>query len=120
MRYHGRQVPVASACNPSYSGSRDQEDHSSKPAQANSSKDPISKIPNTKKGWWSGLSGKYSACLAMHEGLSSNASTEKKKFLLYSVFKLRSFRTALTCFFAILQIGPYKNKLIKHKDTHIS
>jgi hypothetical protein len=40
--------------------------------------------------------------------------------LLYSVFKLRSFRTALTCFFAILQIGPYKNKLIKHKDTHIS
>jgi hypothetical protein len=26
-----------SACNPSYSGSRDQEDHGSKPAQANSS-----------------------------------------------------------------------------------
>jgi hypothetical protein len=30
-------------------GGRDQEDHSSKPAQANSSSDPISKIPNTKK-----------------------------------------------------------------------
>jgi hypothetical protein len=31
------QVPVAPACNPSYSGSRDQEGHSSKPAQADSS-----------------------------------------------------------------------------------
>jgi hypothetical protein len=28
---------------PSYSGGRDQEDHGSKPVQANSSKDPISK-----------------------------------------------------------------------------
>jgi hypothetical protein len=37
------------ACNPSYSGGRDQEDHSSKPAQANSWQDPILKIPNTKR-----------------------------------------------------------------------
>jgi hypothetical protein len=29
-------APVAHACNPSYSGGRDQEVHSSKPAQANS------------------------------------------------------------------------------------
>jgi hypothetical protein len=28
------QVTVAHACNPSYSGGRDQEDHGSKPAQA--------------------------------------------------------------------------------------
>jgi hypothetical protein len=28
---------VTQACNPSYSGGRDQEDHSSKPAQANGS-----------------------------------------------------------------------------------
>jgi hypothetical protein len=34
---------VVHTCNPSYSGGRDQEDHSSKPAQANSSWDPISK-----------------------------------------------------------------------------
>jgi hypothetical protein len=34
--------------NPSYSGSRAQEDGGSKPALANSSRDPISKIPNTK------------------------------------------------------------------------
>jgi hypothetical protein len=42
------QAPVAHACNPSYSGDRDQEDLSSKPARANSWRDPISKIPNTK------------------------------------------------------------------------
>jgi hypothetical protein len=40
---------VAYACNPSYSGGRDQEDHGSKPAQANSSQDPISKIHNIKR-----------------------------------------------------------------------
>jgi hypothetical protein len=44
----------APTCNPSYLGGRDQEDHGSKPAQANSSQDPISKEPFTEKGWWSG------------------------------------------------------------------
>jgi hypothetical protein len=43
------QALIAQACNPSYSGDRDQEDHGSKPAQANSSRDPNSKIPNTQK-----------------------------------------------------------------------
>jgi hypothetical protein len=37
---------VAHTCNPSYSGNRDQEDHGSKPAQANSSWDPILKNPS--------------------------------------------------------------------------
>jgi hypothetical protein len=32
---------VTHPCNPSYSGSRDQEDRGSKPAWANSSRDPI-------------------------------------------------------------------------------
>jgi hypothetical protein len=41
-------VPVAHACNPSCSGGSNQEDRSLKPAQANSSQDPISKLPNTK------------------------------------------------------------------------
>jgi hypothetical protein len=45
------QVPVAHACNPSYSGGRDQEDLSSKPAWANSSQDPILTKPITKKAW---------------------------------------------------------------------
>jgi hypothetical protein len=43
------RVLVAHACNPSCSEGRNQEDQSSEPAQANSSRDPISKIPNTKK-----------------------------------------------------------------------
>jgi hypothetical protein len=40
---------VAQACNLSYSGGREQKDHSSKPAQANSSQDLISKIPTIKR-----------------------------------------------------------------------
>jgi hypothetical protein len=40
---------VADAYNPSYSGGRDWEDHSSKPAQANSSRKPISKKSSHKK-----------------------------------------------------------------------
>jgi hypothetical protein len=47
-----RQVLVAHSCNPSYSGGRDQEDCSSKPAQGNSSWDPISKNLLTKN--WAG------------------------------------------------------------------
>jgi hypothetical protein len=39
---------VAHAYNPSYSGSREQEDLGSKPARANSSQDPISKIHHKK------------------------------------------------------------------------
>jgi hypothetical protein len=34
---------VAQACNPSYLGGRVQENHTLKPAQTNSSRDPISK-----------------------------------------------------------------------------
>jgi hypothetical protein len=41
--------PVAHACNPSYSGGRDQEDRNLKLAQANSSRDPILKKPTQKK-----------------------------------------------------------------------
>jgi hypothetical protein len=41
------------ACNPTCSGGRDQEDHGSKPAPANSLRDPNSKKPFTKKEWWS-------------------------------------------------------------------
>jgi hypothetical protein len=44
---------LAHTYNPSYSGGRDQEERGSKPAQANSTRDPISKKPHTKKDWWS-------------------------------------------------------------------
>jgi hypothetical protein len=49
---------------PSCSGGRDQEDHSSKPAWANNSQDPIPKIPNTKqheRSCHSGSSGRMPA-----------------------------------------------------------
>jgi hypothetical protein len=62
-------VPVAHICNPSYSGGRDQEDYGSKPAQANSSQDPISKKPILKRadGGAKGV------------GLRSSPSNRKKK-----------------------------------------
>jgi hypothetical protein len=47
--FKSSQVLVAYACNPNYLGGRDQEDHSLKPAWANSSQDPISEILNTKR-----------------------------------------------------------------------
>jgi hypothetical protein len=40
---------VAHACNPSYSGGRDQEDQGSQPAQANSTRNPISKNKTKQK-----------------------------------------------------------------------
>jgi hypothetical protein len=42
-------VLVAHACNPSYSGDKDQKDCDVKLAQENSSQDPISKKPITQK-----------------------------------------------------------------------
>jgi hypothetical protein len=42
------------AYNPSYSGGRDQEDNSSKPAQTNSLQDTTWKKTHHKKGWWGG------------------------------------------------------------------
>jgi hypothetical protein len=49
-KFYFRDVKVAHFYNPSYAGSRDEEDHGWKPARANSLKDPISKKPITKKG----------------------------------------------------------------------
>jgi hypothetical protein len=45
-----RQALVAHACNPSYSGGRDQEECSLKPAWANSSVRPYLEKPFTKIG----------------------------------------------------------------------
>jgi hypothetical protein len=41
---------VAHACDSSYSGERDQEDQGSRLVLGNGSRDPIPKIPNTRKG----------------------------------------------------------------------
>jgi hypothetical protein len=72
-------VPLAHTCNPSYSGGRDQEDRSSKPAQANSSQDPIS--THHKKGW----------TVAQREGPEFKPQywkkkKEKKSFTLFNVY----------------------------------
>jgi hypothetical protein len=48
QEFKASRAPVAHAYNLSYSGGRDQEDHGLRPAQENSLRDPISKIPNTK------------------------------------------------------------------------
>jgi hypothetical protein len=63
-------APVAHACNPSYSGGRDQEDYGSKPAQANSSVRPYLEKSFTKVGLVEWLKVK---------ALSSSPSTTKKK-----------------------------------------
>jgi hypothetical protein len=68
MLYLGR-VLVAHACNPSYSGGRDQEDHSSKPSWANNLR-PYLEKSFTKKGLLKWLKVK---------ALISSPSTEKKK-----------------------------------------
>jgi hypothetical protein len=60
-------APRAHACNPSYSGDRDQEDSSLKPDWANSLQDPISKNLITKIG------------LVKVKALRSSPSTTQKK-----------------------------------------
>jgi hypothetical protein len=49
IKWQSGQALVAQACNPSYSGDRDQEDRDLKLAWANSSQDPISRKSITKK-----------------------------------------------------------------------
>jgi hypothetical protein len=53
------QVPVAHAYNSSYLGGTDKDCHS-KPTWENSLQVPILKIPNTKKAWQNGTSGRAS------------------------------------------------------------
>jgi hypothetical protein len=50
MEKNVQELLVAHACNPSYSGGRDQEDCSSKPACANSLRDPILKNTQHRTG----------------------------------------------------------------------
>jgi hypothetical protein len=61
------------ACNPSYSGGRDQEDCGSEPAWANSSQDPISKNPSLKK------KKKWAGGVAQGEGPEFKPQYRKKK-----------------------------------------
>jgi hypothetical protein len=88
-------------CNPSYAGGRDQEDHGSKPAWANSSQDPILKKTITKKeGLVEWLKVKV---------LSSNPSTTKNKIFKKGKSRCES-RGQLLSICASLQTGTAKSQ----------
>jgi hypothetical protein len=56
LNTHTIQAMWANICNPSYSGGRDQEDHSSKPDQANNSGDSMGGSGGKGVVWWNGSS----------------------------------------------------------------
>jgi hypothetical protein len=74
------ELGTAHACNPSYSGGRDQEDHSLKPAQANSLQDPISKIPNIKRtgGVAQGVGSEFKPRYCKKKKKNQNKKTKTK------------------------------------------
>jgi hypothetical protein len=85
----------AHTCNPSYLGGRDQKDQGSKPDQANSSQDPISKITRAKE---TGDMAQVVKCLPTKlEAINSNPSSQKKKKILINFkFKIISLLHSLT------------------------
>jgi hypothetical protein len=70
---------VVHACDPSYLGGWDWEDHSLRPAWENSSRDSISKISRAK--WTGGVAQMVECLLCQWETLSTNSSPAKKKRL---------------------------------------
>jgi hypothetical protein len=60
-------------------GGRDQEDHSSKPTQVNGSRDPILKIPNTKKTWLASYSSYRAPAWQMQDPVFKPQYHKKKK-----------------------------------------
>jgi hypothetical protein len=71
---------VVHACNPSYSGGRDQEDCGLKPARANSLQDPILKNPSQKQNKTKQKNRKKIGLVEWLKvkALSSSPSTAKK------------------------------------------
>jgi hypothetical protein len=78
-RVHTNWALMAHTCNPSYSGSRDQEDRGSKSARANSSKDFILKNPSQKEGWPNGSSGKSTCLVSVRPRVQTQRHQKKKK-----------------------------------------
>jgi hypothetical protein len=72
------QALVAHACNPSYSGGRDQEDTIQNQPQENSSQDPLLRKHNAKQSWWSSSSSK-SACLTSIKPWVQTPKPQRKK-----------------------------------------
>jgi hypothetical protein len=80
-RFHSvysSSAPVVHTCNPSCSGGRNQENHSSKPARANNLRDLISKNPIRKKRA-GGMVQVVDHLLCKHETSSSNPSDQTKR-----------------------------------------
>jgi hypothetical protein len=73
---------VAHTYSLNYSGGQDQEDHGSRPAQANSSQNPFSKIIRAK--WTGGVAQAVVYLLCNCKALSSNSSPTKKIILASS------------------------------------
>jgi hypothetical protein len=79
------RMPVTQAHNPSYSGSRDQEDHGSKPAWL---WDPISKKkPITRKGWPS--SSRYRPWVQTLVPQKNKTNKKKTKHFFFSKLEIR-------------------------------
>jgi hypothetical protein len=76
---------------PTYSGSRDQEDCSSRSPRANSSWDPIWKIHNTKKAWQSGSRGKLASVRPWVQIPVCQEKKEEISFNFYFWVTLKSF-----------------------------
>jgi hypothetical protein len=92
-------VLVTHACNHSYSGGSDQEDHSSKPTWVNSWWGPISKKPNTEEYWWSG-----SRCRLEFKPQYSKKK-RRKIIILYSCLPPATLQTQQQYVFSFP--GPY-------------
>jgi hypothetical protein len=76
---HKKPVPVAYIYNPSYSGGRDQEDQSSKPAWANSLWDPISKNPSQKRAGGVAQGAGPEFKLQYHKNKNKKQTNKQKK-----------------------------------------
>jgi hypothetical protein len=74
---------AAHTCNPSYLGDWDQEDHGSRPAQTNSSGDPVSKIARPKWTWRCGSSGRAPVLQVWSPESKFQLYQKKKKNSLY-------------------------------------
>jgi hypothetical protein len=75
------------ACNSSYSGGRDQENCCSKPAWADSSQDPISNKPITRKGLWSGSRFKPRYCTRQQQTTKKQKHKTHKE-IHYALFRM--------------------------------
>jgi hypothetical protein len=76
-------TPMAHSCNPSYLGGWDQEDWDLRPAQANSSQDPIATITRAKMNWRCGSSSNAPALQARSTGFKPQSYHQKKKKVLW-------------------------------------